>query len=30
MLKKGLWLDLSMRYQPYSKLKERLVRMFLR
>lgn len=30
VLKKGLWLDLSMRYQPYSKLKERLVRMFLR
>ena len=30
VLKKGLWLDLSMRYQPYSELKERLVRMFLR
>lgn len=30
VLKKGLWLDLPMRYQPYSGLKARLVRAFLR
>ena len=30
ILKKRLWIDLPMRYQPYTPLKERLVRMFLR
>lgn len=30
ILKKRLWLDLPMRYQPYTPLKEKLIRMFLR
>lgn len=30
MVDKKTWIDLSMRYQPYTSLKERLVRMFLR
>ena len=27
---KPLWLDLPMRYQPYSGLKERIIRLFLK
>ena len=30
ILKKHLWLDMPMRYQPYTPLKEKLIRMFLR
>ena len=30
MVDKKTWIDLTMRYQPYTSLKERLVRMFLR
>ena len=30
ILKKALWLDMPMRYQPYTPAKDRLVRMFLR
>ena len=30
ILKKALWLDMPMRYQPYTPVKDRLVRMFLR
>ena len=30
IVKKYTWLDLPMRYQPYTKLKEKMVRMFLR
>ena len=30
ILKKHLWLDLPLRYQPYTPLKEKIIRMFLR
>ena len=30
MVNKANWIDLNMRYQPYSELKEKLVRMFLK
>ena len=30
ILKKHLWLDLPMRYQPYTPTKDKLIRMFLR